>query len=326
MWLMLAVARAGYGDPAAGVPSPLERETHAWTNAVRVDPEAFADAYPCGVTSFPSSARTPQLPLRWNQDLGDAARFHSEDMEATGDLSHTSSDGTSFESRLARFYPSATVGENVAWNIGDPYTTVVEGWMCSSGHRANIMDAAWNELGVGVAGAFFTQDFGQRGVSSVGQPLVMGAHTPESPSQKATFLAVFHHTDPPVSLHVVVNGIAHPMTQTYGDAARGVYTAEIPSAAACTTYLFRAQLAGGGTSRFPASGQYGFGRCAWDDPQAQWVAGAGDGPPGAPGFGWGDTGPAGRDDDASGGCGCTTGAAPTGAWAALLLLLVRRRR
>jgi len=43
VWLIVAsgLALAGYGDPVDSYPHPWERSLHVWTNAVRVDPEAF---------------------------------------------------------------------------------------------------------------------------------------------------------------------------------------------------------------------------------------------------------------------------------------------
>ncbi len=140
MFLLLAAsALAGYGDSRGGLPNPAERELHMWTNAVRMDPEAFRDDYPCDFDSFEEGEKTPKMPLLWNYDLTDAARFHSDDMRDSGDFSHSSSDGTSFGERLSRYYEGGFVGENIAWGYPSPWSAQIEGWMCSSGHRANIM-------------------------------------------------------------------------------------------------------------------------------------------------------------------------------------------
>jgi len=66
------------------------------------------------------------------------------------------------------------LGENLAWGTGDLGTArgVQSAWMRSPGHRANILKAAYRELGIGVhagvptdagAGATFTTDFGAKG-------------------------------------------------------------------------------------------------------------------------------------------------------------------
>ena len=63
-------------------------------------------------------------------------------------------------------YPFARVSENVA--LGYPNAaTVVEGWMNSSGHRHNILDAGVVETGIGIArssdgGLYYCQVFGKQ--------------------------------------------------------------------------------------------------------------------------------------------------------------------
>ncbi len=53
--LMILPAMAGYGDvDEFGLPSWAERDVHIWTNAVRVDPEAFSADYEAGGCSFDS--------------------------------------------------------------------------------------------------------------------------------------------------------------------------------------------------------------------------------------------------------------------------------
>src|SRR5687768_7407570 len=113
-WVGLALA-AGYGDPEDGRPSPVEREMLTWVNAARVDPEAFEGDYEaggCSLDAFTDDERTPKAPLRWSADLGEAARFHSDDMDENDWFDHASSDGTSFWARLARYY-QGPAGENI---------------------------------------------------------------------------------------------------------------------------------------------------------------------------------------------------------------------
>ena len=52
--------------------------------------------------------------------------------------------------------------ENVAWGQQTP-AAVMTDWMKSSGHRTNILNCSYTEIGVGVAtsnGPYWTQDFG----------------------------------------------------------------------------------------------------------------------------------------------------------------------
>jgi uncharacterized protein YkwD len=110
----------------------------------------------CGTTSYP-----PAAPLTMNPALRCAARLHSKDMADKAYFSHTSQDGTSFSQRITRAgYNWRTVGENIASGYRSPQA-VVDGWMLSSGHCRNIMNAAFTQIGVGFSGNYlWTQDFG----------------------------------------------------------------------------------------------------------------------------------------------------------------------
>jgi hypothetical protein len=51
-----------------------------------------------------------------------------------------------------------TCGENIAYGYPTPLS-VMNAWMNSAGHRANILRSSFCDLGVGFAGYFWTQDF-----------------------------------------------------------------------------------------------------------------------------------------------------------------------
>ncbi|MEV6706236.1 CAP domain-containing protein [Micromonospora wenchangensis] len=91
-----------------------------------------------------------------------AAQQHSQDQADHQTMTHTGSDGSNAGQRLDRAgYAWRTYGENVAWNQQTP-AAVMQAWMNSSGHRANILNCAFTEIGVGVAngnGPYWTQDF-----------------------------------------------------------------------------------------------------------------------------------------------------------------------
>lgn len=322
-WLLIPSALAGYGDPTDGLPSAQERSLHLWTNAVRADPMAFEDDYRnggCSTADFSSSEKTPKAPLYLEAGLAEAARFHTDDMAETGRLSHDSSDGTGFAQRLARYYPSGMVGENVAAGYPDERFVVVSGWMCSKdGHRGNIMEGGFDELGVGVVGSYYTQDFGGRGIS--GPAIAMAAHTPIVPSGTVDFRGDWNGGGDPDSYVVVLDGEAHDLAREVGDGGLGIFHATVTvEAGGCHSYFVEA-TAGGVTTRFPEDGSYGWGDCDWDDADAKWIADqvGGDGPAD-------DDGRGGGDGDGLQLVGCaTTPAASFGAWA-LALILVRRRR
>lgn len=116
-------------------------------------------------------------PLRGNARLAVAAERHSADMAAHHYFAHVAPSGLDPVARLERIgYVSGsgswTVGENIAWG-GGPLASpraIVKMWMHSPGHRANILQRSFREIGVGVVpsapdgpGATYTTDFGARG-------------------------------------------------------------------------------------------------------------------------------------------------------------------
>jgi uncharacterized protein YkwD len=124
-------------------------------------------------------ARHGARALRPNDDLARSAAKHSEDMVAANYFDHVSPTG---ETTLARIKASSylprraayVVGENIALATGQLSTPalIVESWMKSPGHRANILDSDFRDSGIGVvahaplmfshgqAGATYTQQFG----------------------------------------------------------------------------------------------------------------------------------------------------------------------
>ncbi|MCW3840728.1 CAP domain-containing protein [Micromonospora yasonensis] len=92
-----------------------------------------------------------------------AAQRHSQDQADHKTMSHDGSDGSDVGDRLDRVgYAWRAYGENVAWNQQTP-AAVMDAWMNSPGHRANILNCSFTEIGVGVArsnGPYWTQDFG----------------------------------------------------------------------------------------------------------------------------------------------------------------------
>lgn len=118
--------------------------------------------------------------LSYSEELTIAARLHSQDMAAQNYFSHTSLDGRKFSERItAAGYEYRTCGENIAAGQSTP-TAVVDSWMHSDGHRANILNPDYCDIGVGYAAAdtadyphYWTQDFGRRtGVAACPEPAV----------------------------------------------------------------------------------------------------------------------------------------------------------
>lgn len=125
--------------------------------------EARSQPRQCGNEKFRAAE-----PLSWNCKLADVARAHSEDMAELGFLSHTGPDGTQIGERVNnRNYRWSAVGENIAAgqnSVGE----VVNSWLSSPGHCANIMRTEFTEMGAARVEApgsqyslFWTQVFAQ---------------------------------------------------------------------------------------------------------------------------------------------------------------------
>lgn len=100
-------------------------------------------------------------PLAANWELSRVARFKSQDMNDNRYFSHNSPTyGSPFQMIKAFGLSFRTAGENIAYGQRSP-KAVVNAWMNSSGHRANILNGAYSEIGVGYVadGNYWTQMF-----------------------------------------------------------------------------------------------------------------------------------------------------------------------
>jgi uncharacterized protein YkwD len=96
-------------------------------------------------------------PLRWNWRLWWAGQQMANDMVAHHFFSHDSPDGPGLQARVAAtgYLPpngNWDLGENLAWGQG-PLTTpaaIVFAWMTSPGHRANILEPDFRDIGIGI--------------------------------------------------------------------------------------------------------------------------------------------------------------------------------
>lgn len=88
-------------------------------------------------------------PLTVNVQLTQAAQGHSQDMALRDFFSHTGSNGSSPADRInATGYRWSRWGENIAAGYSTP-AAAMNAWMNSSGHRANILNCNFTEIGVG---------------------------------------------------------------------------------------------------------------------------------------------------------------------------------
>ncbi|MFB7371962.1 CAP domain-containing protein [Streptomyces sp. NPDC056222] len=104
-------------------------------------------------------------PLTANSTLNRAAQGHSDDMAARDYFDHSNPDGDGPGERVtAAGYPWSTYGENIAMGQRTP-EQVMDAWMNSPGHRANILNCDFKEIGIGIhneGGPYWTQVFGAR--------------------------------------------------------------------------------------------------------------------------------------------------------------------
>ena len=209
---ILFPGQSGFAQSAPNLPSDespqisaiaLDVPTHASSTGDDVAAPAFVG---CGGASTPAvepgyeqailelvnqeRAANGLPPLRANADLTNAARYHSVDMAQDAYFNHDSYDRTGDELikacdwyiRVRTFYAGGSrIGENIAWNYRSP-EEVMQGWMNSAGHRANIL-GDYREMGIGFYDWYWSQDFGKR--DSV-YPLIINGEAAATASTELT--------------------------------------------------------------------------------------------------------------------------------------------
>jgi uncharacterized YkwD family protein/spore coat assembly protein SafA len=99
--------------------------------------------------------------LTYDWEVSRVARYKSQDMKDRGYFSHESPTyGSPFQMLRSFGISYRSAGENIAKGYSTP-EAVVNGWMNSSGHRANILNASYTHIGVGyvAGGHYWTQMF-----------------------------------------------------------------------------------------------------------------------------------------------------------------------
>lgn len=116
------------GSPPAPTPSFVERVVQL-TNAFR--------------------QQNGLQPLTNNAKLASSAQTHSQNMALQDFFAHNGIDGSTPFTRIrATGYNYSTAAENIAAGQSTP-EAVVQGWINSPGHRANMLNAQLREIGVG---------------------------------------------------------------------------------------------------------------------------------------------------------------------------------
>ena len=106
-------------------------------------------------------AKSGLAALTLSTELSDGARLKSQDMAEQNYFSHTSPTyGSPFEMMKTLGISYRSAGENIAKGYSTA-ASVMEGWMNSEGHRANILNSSYTEIGVGYVadGNYWTQWF-----------------------------------------------------------------------------------------------------------------------------------------------------------------------
>ena len=178
--LMLAACGGGGSDApaaaaAAPAPAPAPAPTSvaatcgiadfAATTLARINAVRAAGAN-CGVNGV-----LPPVPaLRWNAALTTAASAHSADMAALNYFSHTSADGRTLGIRAtAAGYTWSWLGENIAAGYAG-IDSVMNGWVDSDGHCANLMSAKFTEVGVACVPGTATSSYNTYWTMDLGKP------------------------------------------------------------------------------------------------------------------------------------------------------------
>ncbi|WUC39830.1 CAP domain-containing protein [Streptomyces sp. NBC_00557] len=142
-------SRKASKSPAAGAPGTASAASAAEAQVLKLVNE--------------ERAKVGCSPLTASSSLSRLAESFSDDMAARGFFDHTDPDGKSPWDRAAAAGIANLGGENIARGQSDA-AAVMQAWMNSPGHRANILNCDFKTLGVGVhfgpGGPWWTQDFG----------------------------------------------------------------------------------------------------------------------------------------------------------------------
>jgi uncharacterized protein YkwD len=171
-----APAEDDSSSPASQAPSPTpttespepepEPEPSSPPDSEEPDPGADPETVAAGEVVALVNAERAQAgcqPLVIDAALSRLAADHSQDMAERGYFDHTDPDGRDPWDRAAAAGVDNLGGENIAQGQPDAQA-VMDAWMNSEGHRANILNCDFTTIGVGVhiagGGPWWTQDFG----------------------------------------------------------------------------------------------------------------------------------------------------------------------
>jgi uncharacterized protein YkwD len=153
-------------EPPAPEPAPPPPSPSKPPSTTSSAPSSGASAAEAAVVDLVNQerARAGCPSVRGEAALHDLARRHSADMAARGYFDHTDPDGRTPWDRAEAAGISGLGGENIAMGAADA-RSVMDLWMNSPGHRANILTCDFTRIGVGMhagsgGGPWWTQVFG----------------------------------------------------------------------------------------------------------------------------------------------------------------------
>jgi hypothetical protein len=281
-----------YGEAADGFPSWYERTLLVLSNEARCDPQKALDGCTvCGEAACYEPVKPMQwnrelnLAARFhaaNLSRSSCGMMHDSPCRLLSEVgssypdscdgspscaceggSASCSGGQRFSDRIRLFYTaSGYLAENIAW-LGEP-ASVFRAWLwensaspecswsMSNGHRFNILNGAYGQIGIGGDGSYTVQDFSG---AALGQKLPAGTHTPESGSN-ILFRANYYDNAGPQKALVNVGGSCFEMSLSAGSESNGTWSYN-GNVSGCTRYYFVFTDAGGNDVSFPSTGSFG---------------------------------------------------------------------
>jgi uncharacterized protein YkwD len=152
--LLSALALTGCGGPgdAQAARPDVDGCAGSWLRPVPANEPQVHAATLCLLNA--QRAHHGLAPLTENVLLQRAAVLHSLDMAKRKYFEHRDPDGVQPDARIVHEgYPPILVGENLAWGELAQSTpaNIVALWMKSPGHRANVLETGYREIGIGLA-------------------------------------------------------------------------------------------------------------------------------------------------------------------------------
>ncbi len=146
----LLILYAALAMPMVLAQAPLPGSAHFFRSAQMDGSEAIqAGAWQIVLLANQARAAAGVRPLRWDQALAVAARLHCLRMAAEGKIAHRYANEPGLSARAAQAGAHfSLIEENVAM-AADP-ASIHDAWMQSPGHRANLLNAAVDRVGVAV--------------------------------------------------------------------------------------------------------------------------------------------------------------------------------